>query len=299
MDKWRGIVNKRKALCLSVLLIWSGYALAELDVSETAKTLTQYMYMQNLDKPKEERIKALDVIKEQIAAELKLNSNDPVMWWLNGLADLSYVYAWNLSWKDDPKNIDIIQDQKMVAVEKFRKALELDTLDNPKLTLEMLYSLKNFGSSDVHVEAASRILETDENIDSKKEMEIRGGMATHFIRLGKYDEAINILEEWAKKYPDKTRNVSGYINHAQQMIEEAKQKQQAEDKPTEKAMPPVEEPKQPNPVTQQPVAKPKSANETPDPHVSDEAQYKQWVLILALIAIGLAAIAYIIRRPRK
>lgn len=61
-----------------------------------------------------------------------------------------------------------------------------------------------------------------------------------------------------------------------------------------------EKPKQETPIAQQkPIVKPEPANEPVEPYAHEEAQYRQWILILALIAIGIAVIIYILRRPRK
>lgn len=49
---------------------------------------------------------------------------------------------------------------------------------------------------------------------------------------------------------------------------------------------------QPTPITQ--PAKPPA-----DADASEAAEYKRWILILALLAIGVAVIVYILRRPRK
>jgi len=290
-------------MVLSILWVFAFQAMAEIDVVQMAQQLNPILYMRMQDKSEDEMLEKLDTYEQQINNELSMNPTNPELYWLLGLHAWCVLYAW-----DNPVSLDKNREQKEIANSAFRKAL--DNSENPKLSVDALYSIKKFAPPDVHVEAAHRIIEEDTHLDSQKELEIRGGMANHLIRLGRYNEAINTLEEWGDKYPEQSERMMGYRNQAQRLIDKEQKSAFAEKQmQTQKTEPKnlsisstsqVEKPVAPSKEPQQPAPKVKKpAKHSDDGMIYTESDIIRYVVTIALILIGLAVIAYILRRKKE
>jgi pentatricopeptide repeat protein len=208
-----------KLLVLSVVFMFASQALAEIDVIQMAQQLNPTLYMIMQNNSEEESLAKLDAYERQIEKDLAVNPNSPELHWLLGLHAWCVLYAW-----DSPVPLDKNRKQKEIASSAFRKSLDLDDSDNPSLSVDILYSIKEYAPSDVHVEAAQRILEEDRNLEPRSELEIRGGMAVHYVRLGRYDEALQVFDEFEENNPGVlTSDVQFKRDYHNRKIAEAKQ----------------------------------------------------------------------------
>lgn len=149
-------------------------ALDQSEILELAAGLNPASYMGHAVS-EDEKLRKLEAYDDQIQHLLNENPEDPRLWWLQGL------HAWCVLYALDKPPIERNRALKDLATEAFRKALAYDDPENPKLTVDMLYSFTNFGSSDVHVAAAERILDEGPELLPREEIEIRGGMIQHLL----------------------------------------------------------------------------------------------------------------------
>ncbi len=280
---------------VSISLFFSVSAAAEIDAMKMLQQVHPARYMKMIDRSEQDKLNELNEYQKIINDEIASNPNNPNLYWLRGLHAWSVLYAW-----DSPVPIEKNRHQKKLATLNFRKVFELDDSENTKLNLDVLYSLKTYGSSDVHVEAGRRILASDPYLEERKELDIRGGMSVHYTRLGEYEKALAVYDEFEEKYPGKfVSEIKTMRNHTQIDIDEAQKKELAKKEAAEKQKL-VKEPKQsvtqsepkPEPVTQ-PV------NPAMDSDASKAFEDKKLILISALVIVGLFVMVYIFRRSRK
>ena len=263
---------------------------ADINVETMAQQLNPKLYMSMDNVPETEKLAQLTNYELQLKNAQAANPNNPQLWWLAGLHAWSVLYAW-----DDSVSLDKNRAQKEIGFSAFRKALELDKTHEPHLTLDMLYSLKTFGSSDVHIEAARRILAANPALDKYEELEIRGGMAVHYTELGRYEEALKVFDEFEEKYPEEyTTELQFKRNYHNNKINKAKQaKLDQTNTPTpatnETAHSATEQPSQT--VTETPVPPPDNAE------VTDLSKQN---ILYAILLLGLiiAAGLFIYRRKK-
>ncbi len=277
------------------VVAFASHAIAEIDVIKTAQQLNPIVYMQMRDKPEAEKLAKLDKIEQQIKGELADNKNRPELYWLLGLHAWAKLYAW-----DKPVPIEKNRAQKAIASKAFRKALELDNSDAPILSVDILYSMKKFASSDVHVEAARRIFKEDQNLEPRKELDMRGEIIQHLLRLKRYDDVMKEIEIIEQKFTD-TEYAKGARSHYTKVIKKAKQAALVEKTEQTKTlvlkeMPVVaEQPKQS--AINLPPSKPTlpKTEPVPDNKLGNRVGY----LALGVLVILMAGIVLLRRRGKK
>jgi hypothetical protein len=275
------------------LLLCAPFAWAEIDVDTTAKMLYEYLQFRKVNVSKGEQLSDLYGIEQKIDQELKEHPNNPKLWWLKGLNAWSYVHALQKPLTEEEKKLKRYYKYELTD-EAFKKAIELDKSNEPHLTLNMFYSLKTFGSSDVHVEAARRILEEDPDLEPKNEIEMRGGIIQHLLRLERYEEVMKEIETIEQKYPD-TEYAKNARKHYTEVIEKAKKEkitkknnQPKTPKSAEKTV--VAKKPQQTQIVDKPQKKPKMITE-PKPQQADT--YKA-PMISAKLVIAISIMAAVI-----
>lgn len=282
-----------------VVVCSTAYA-ASIDTEQMINQISKNLYYRDKSVGRDTQVNEIENIMNDLESAINKEPDNPAYRYIYGLANWSRLVILGSTLTTEEQ-----QKLKQPAFESFRKALELDKSKDHKLTLDMLYGLKKFGSSDVHVEAAQRILSEDPNLEPRSELEIRGGMVTHLIRMGKYDEAINTLDEWAAKYPEQADRVTGYKKHAERLIDKAKQaeknravapepssaKEPEKPQPQNVAPEPTQTPQQPKQVAE---PKPQPPDTTKSPTVSSRL-----IIVIAVLAVLIIAVFVIVRRKSK
>ena len=115
--------------------------------------------------------------------------------------------------------------QKNIA---YKKSLDLDDQYEPHLTLGMLNSVRGTGDSETVVRVIQRILVENAVLkhEPSDEIEIRGQMNSHLIKLGRYDEVYENLDYMEKTFLDFKDLIAFRREFSTKKIEKIKQDQQ-------------------------------------------------------------------------
>src|SRR5690606_4022714 len=188
-----------------------------------------------------------------------------------------------------------------ITVESYEKSLELDEEFEPHLTLEMLETIFNLGSSELSIKTGLRLVEEikrDQELAYKMdEIEVVGKINVHLIRLGRYDQARELHAYLQEKY------TTGYnpklLNKQAEKMEERISKHQSEkatkveetESPKTIATQEQETPQQPQEAVE---ASPPIQTEKPDSQFKPEYIY---ILIAAFVLLAIGAGVWL--RSRK
>ncbi len=286
-------------ICCSLAFNAISKEISGTEMEEMAKRIFDLRRYNVNELSNEQKIAELDGYKATIEQAIEQSPNNPQLQWLNGANTLAYKYSTDRKelYANDKERWKEITHQKDRA---YQTALELDKSHEPHLTAGMLHNMKGTGSSEIVVYVIKRLLKETE-LERFPEVEMRGQMNSHLLKLERFDEIYENLDYLDQFFPDyadlnegRRSRVTKKINKliAKSQVKEDAKKAVIMPKPKTVVAKLIKEKLTKIEPKQTPIPK---THPSALPKIDNSTNWPLGILILVLILSG----AYLIRRYKK